>query len=288
MWLLSHGRSCRFLKKKKKRADSWHDPDARVCLRLCTNPGAVGTAGPRAGPPSSPRPPSPQGPPKPTTQPTDKLSSRLHRPAPGAKGLQDRGTPHPASALQGRRPKGGDPSQGGPRPPCRSRRPAALPAAPRPPPRCAPASPQRRMAGSAKAPRSQCDSRPSAPATPAPAPPPVRRANPGPQPRPARPPAPSALLTAPAARAGCGLRRRSPSTRHPIGPALTAPPSNPCCYWLGAGGAAGRGRGGEGRGLSGRGCRLLAESDLGRPAPAWTGRGPARGDGSSQAHMPRR
>lgn len=33
MWLLSHGRSCRFLKKKKKRADSWHDPDARVCAR---------------------------------------------------------------------------------------------------------------------------------------------------------------------------------------------------------------------------------------------------------------
>ena len=45
----------------KKRADGWQDPDARVCLRLCTNPGAVGTAGPRAGPPSSPRPPSPQG-----------------------------------------------------------------------------------------------------------------------------------------------------------------------------------------------------------------------------------
>lgn len=97
------------------------------------------------------------------------------------------------------------------------------------------------MAGSAKVPRSQCDSRPSAPATPAPAPPPVRRANPGPLPRPARPPAPSALLTAPAARAGCGLRRRSPPTHHPIGPALAAPPSNPCCYWLGAGGARGAG-----------------------------------------------
>lgn len=104
-----------------------------------------------ADPPSGPRPPSPQGPPKPTTQPTNKLSSRLHRPGPGAKGLQGIGTP-PASALQGRGPKGGDPSHGGPRPPCRSRRPAPRPAAPSPPPRCAPASPQRRMAGTRRLP----------------------------------------------------------------------------------------------------------------------------------------
>lgn len=89
-------------KKGKKSADGGQDPDAPVCLRLCTNPGALGIAGPRAGsprpprdPPSGPRPPPPQGHPKPTTQPTNKLSSRLHRPGPGAKGLQGIDTPPP-------------------------------------------------------------------------------------------------------------------------------------------------------------------------------------------------
>lgn len=53
-----------------------------------------------------------------------------------------------------------------------------------------------------------------------------------------------------------------PATRAAIGWARAAP--------------GGRGRGGEGRGLSGRGCRLLAESDFGRPAP-----GPADRAGSS-------
>lgn len=75
--------------------------------------------------------------------------------------------------------------------------------------------------------------------------------------------APSAPGAAPAAGAGCGLRRCSPTTRHPIGPARAAPPSNAPCDWLTS-----RSGGGGARAAKGR---VRAEAP---PAAAADQRGP--------------
>lgn len=67
-----------------------------------------------------------------------------------------------------------------------------------------------------------------------------------------------------------------PNNAPPHRPSPCRTSQQPVLLLAGRGRSRGRGRGGEGRGLSGRGCRLLAESDFGRPAS-----GPADRAGSS-------
>lgn len=143
--------------------------------------------------------------------------------------------PHPAKAarrgtLTGRAPHPLRPAQRGPRPPPASFRPpgppglaaagpAARPGVPGPLRRapgpsaaaCVRASPQGRIANSARAPDPSAAVGPGCGSTLCPP-----RA-PYPQPPPAQPLRP--LSAAPASRAGCGCRRCSATTCHPIGPA---------------------------------------------------------------------
>ena len=156
------------------------------------------------------------------------------------------------------------------------------------------------MAGSAKAPRSQCDSRPSAPATPAPAPPPVRRANPGPQPRPARPPTasqPAGRVLGPrklGRKVGCRRLGRSagggggpgsraaaqtPRLRATAAPALDSRPPHPEVDWRAGPGAlqpllvAGMRRGRVGQGWRDPRLSLVSKVAGVRGQPVWKGTG---------------
>lgn len=200
---------------------------ACVCARSLEplaprGPGRAPARTSAADPPSQPTRLRPHQDPEAHHAATDKLSGRPHRP------LGPRVCRMPTPRLRPSRPtaEARTPPMAA-RPPCRSRRPAARRLQPRARRRALPASPRSRWraARSAWSP-SATAARPLGDSGSGSAPCPPRE--PGPLPRPARPPRPPQPSSAPAARAGCGLQRRSPTTHHPIGPAL-APPSNPVC-----------------------------------------------------------
>lgn len=252
----SLGRSCRFLKHGSRRAAFGHRcPPASVresrSRRRCEPP-----AGPRraaGGPSVRPGPSFGARTREARHQPADPLPRRSHRRARRAKGEQGAG---PSAPRQSQRPNGGDapgtarrpfpawPPPSAPPPPPQAPPPGWSPWAA--PPRSGPAAALRtgltsganreQRAGSqvrVRPPpvRSSSGSGSGSGSGSAPCPPRATPARcPGPPGLP--PPQPSALSAAPAAGAGCGLRRRSPTTHHPIGPAVAAPSSNTSYDWL--------------------------------------------------------